>query len=126
MTAPFATPVLGGRKLVIQHLGPHTQIWFMLYAQVTRADAAQKLNVLIEKTRGMFPRDGQELSRDFYAVGTFEDNQVQERLRAMSIPIDASLSVLAVEMLPGGDGSIEDPLGQNLRTSPLVPVQATC
>jgi len=41
--------------------------------------------------------------------------------------------VLAVELLPGGDPSrLTDPLGRHLgeqrilRTSPLVPVEATC
>jgi hypothetical protein len=132
VTAPFASPVLNGARLTSLNGGSRTQMWFMLYAQVRRADAAQMLNVLVGKTRGgLAPQD--QAARDLSAMGRFLKAEIERRLRELALPIDAPLSVLAVELLPGGDpGKIIDPLGRQLgdqrilRTSPLVPVEATC
>jgi hypothetical protein len=136
VTAPFATPVLKGQRLTNRspRKEPKTEMWFILYAQVTRADNAQMLNVLVEKVQGFFDRDHQEgLTRDFFAIGTFANRDVQARLRSMALPEDAPLSVLAVELFPGGNPErTVDPLGRHLgdrrilRVSPLAAVELTC
>ncbi|MDQ2899445.1 MAG: hypothetical protein M3Y07_06540 [Acidobacteriota bacterium] len=45
VTAPFATPVLNGINLIARRSGPRTQLWILLYAQVTRADGQERINV---------------------------------------------------------------------------------
>jgi hypothetical protein len=136
VTAPFATPVLKGQRLT--NIGtrgePKTEMWFVVYAQIARADNAQMLNVLIARRQGVFDRERQSNSlRDFYAIGMFANQEIQGRLRGMALPEDSPLSVLAVELLPGGNPEkTVDPLGRHLgdrrilRVSPLAAVEATC
>ncbi len=132
VSAPFATPVLKGEKLVNIELRPKTQLWFLLYAQVTRADGAQKINVLIDKVQGVLDPHAIQVAatRDLIAVNSFQEAVVRDELRNLSLPENSPLSVLAVEMLPGAD--IPDPLGSGLgnqrilRTSPLTAVEFTC
>jgi hypothetical protein len=47
VAAPYATPVFAGRNLLPGV--PHTQIWVLLYAQVTQADSASQRNVLLDR-----------------------------------------------------------------------------
>ena len=47
VAAPYATPVFGGRNLL--PAGPRTQLWALLYAQVTQADDTGQRNVLLAR-----------------------------------------------------------------------------
>ena len=64
VTAPFATPVLKGQRLT--NIGtrgePKTEMWFVVYTQIARADNAQMLNVLIARIQGVFDRERQSNS----------------------------------------------------------------
>src|SRR5262249_4266306 len=89
--------------------------------------------------------------RDRVGYSVFATSDVQQLLRLLGLPVNSPLSVLAVELLPGGGctdvpnlpGTIPpaghppaDPLGAELghngrpqrilRVSPLVPVAAIC
>ncbi|HLI10048.1 MAG TPA: hypothetical protein VKY65_00485 [Alphaproteobacteria bacterium] len=161
ITAPYATAVYNGNRLYNFQAGdPQTRIWFMLYAQVLQADAASYRNILLAHLLGLTLRDqpGELVpgsspqhgsSREPRAGIRFPEKLIDGRLALLGLPATTSLSVLAVEILPGPlsfpaglarsaqDGAAsgaapEDPLGANLglrrilRTSPLTAVPAIC
>jgi hypothetical protein len=110
-TAPYATPVLGGRALVTPFQTPKTTLCFFLYAQVVQADAASNRNVLLMHRYGTFlPREpGNEparlVQRDRVGRVIFTNGEIADALNALGLPDDLSLSVLAAELLPGGVGN---------------------
>lgn len=71
-------------------------------------------------------------TRDIFGYAFFDENEIQAILGELALPLDSPLSVLAVELLPGGTSEPQDPLGSDLgrvrilRTSPLTPVPAAC
>lgn len=160
VTAPYATAVYNGNRLYNFQFGdPQTRIWFMLYAQVLQADAASHRNILLHHLRGCtLPDQSGNLAsgsnpqhgttREPRAGILFPEKDVGERLALLGLPPTTSLSVLAVEVLPGPLSfprdfqdrpsqqapceTQEDPVGANLglrrilRTSPLTAVPAIC
>jgi hypothetical protein len=161
-TAPYATAVLGGRPLVAPDEPPHTQLWFFVYGQVVQADASSMRNILLATAPGVFvqPRRGQlsdtiaallegqlsaEHLRDRIGVAVFTQAELSTLLKAVHLPGSTPLSILAVELLPGGTTtSVSDagrsdvasarvgtsaifPFGRRiLRASPLTPVSPFC
>ncbi len=155
-SAPFATPVLNGRKL-FSFRPPWTKMWVLLYAQVTQADGASQRNVLLLTERAdppPRPRDEAPIG-DVYGVALFSQQDepktgrtgIETVLSKLSLPLTSPLSVLAVELLPTngafdrpvgvtgtaqqdpqGIGPLDDNLGQQriLRTSPLTAVPPIC
>ena len=144
VVAPFATPILDGRTNFGG--GPETELWVLLYAQVTRADGDVRRNVLLASRRSQAMRrvEGEFLlvpsvggGRDRLGLATFSmanaalDDGVAQTLADHSLPLDSPLSVLAVELLPS-NGDFDDPLGTDLgsqrilRASPLTPVPMVC
>ena len=113
-------------------------MWVMLYAQVTRADAAATRNVLLLHKEAPPVYSGKELTeghpqRDIFGVAEFgQAAEIDSALKQLSLPLNSPLSVLAVELLPGGTDEPRDPVGSNLgdqrilRTSPLTKVAAIC
>jgi hypothetical protein len=153
VTAPYAVTVYNGDRLYNFRGGdPQTQLWFMLYAQVLQADAASYRNVLLHHLPGrLLPLPDRVLklnpqhgpTRDPRGRGIFAQKEILTRLQLLGLPETTSLSVLAVEILPGPLNGPkfspndhvavdEDPVGANLgqrrilRTSPLTAVPATC
>ena len=159
VTAPFATPVLNGRPLVTPFIQPKTMLCFLLYAQVVQADGSTNRNVLLAHRHGeYFPPQRRdqllltETQRDRVGRTVFSTSEVEQMLFRLGLPRSTALSMLAVELLPGGTGNdvrrppaapaIEaapqapDPLGADLapggrprrilRVSPLVPVAKIC
>lgn len=133
---PYATPVFEGRNL--RPVLPSTELWILLYVQVTQADAASKRNVLLERAKAE-PRkmpDRDQLHGDdrlLFGSARFSQRVVLERLASLGLPKTASLSVVAVELLPEpASERFRDPLGGDLgnvrmlRTSPLQPVPTIC
>jgi hypothetical protein len=101
----YATPVLNGRPLVKPDELPKTELWFFLYAQVVQADAASNRNVLLFQRQGKFMiPDVSSSQRDRVGSALFFQAHIEKQLRAMGLPVDLPLSVLAVEFLPGGVG----------------------
>ncbi|HEY6922171.1 MAG TPA: hypothetical protein VI653_01790, partial [Steroidobacteraceae bacterium] len=49
VSAPYAVPVFSGRNLL--PTPPRSQLWALLYAQVTQADASANRNVLLDRRR---------------------------------------------------------------------------
>lgn len=164
VTAPHATTVFADERLTRVEAGdPRTQMWVLLYAQVRQADGESWRNVLIAREpapprieRGMTGAPIVPRTRDIMGVAQFDEEEVERKLLDLALPPDTPLSVLAVELLPGGPtqrfgspavavpspfgalGSPQqggDPLGQDLgsivsrrilRCSPLTPVAPSC
>jgi hypothetical protein len=134
--APYATPVLDGRNL--RPVVPNTEIWILLYVQVTQADGASQRNVLLGRVKAestYVPQRGQLHADDRLSLASARIPQhiVLDRLAALGLPKTASLSVVAVELLPEpATERFRDPLGSDLghvrllRTSPLQPVPSIC
>jgi hypothetical protein len=112
---------------------PESEIWHLLYGQVTQVDGEDRRNVLLSRKRAdPVPEQGNARER-FETVGIAQWTQLEidTALRALNLPGKAPLSVLAVELLPELDRK-PDPLGADvgrvriLRTSPLTPVGEIC
>src|SRR5262249_33190882 len=132
MSAPYATPIAGGQ--ILRAEPPRSDLWGLLYVQVRTADGADWRNILIGRTPLRFSaeqarrRGGAEPQ----GIGYWDQDQVELWLEVLGLPLNAPLSVIAVEMLPEFDSPFGDPLGKDLgqvrvlRTSPLTPVPAIC
>ena len=131
-SAPFATPVRNGRS--VRRLPPATEIYVMLYAQVSQSDGADFRNVLLGRKPAHFKQSRLESQRApdaFYGSAVWSRSEIRLLLASLTLDADTPLSCLAVETLPGDDPT-PDPLGTGLgnerllRTSPLVPVPELC
>lgn len=134
-SAQFATPVFEGQNLLPSP--PRSEIWTLLYAQVTQADGAARRNILLgrkparlnDKKSGFVPIQRNLLS--LQGLAYWDQDEIRTLLHSLALPLDSPLSVLAVETLPE-IGRRADPIGGNLgyvrilRTSPLTPVPAIC
>jgi len=117
VTAPYATAVFADRKLTNAHAGdPRTQLWVMLYAQVMQADGATHRNILLSRApaKPHFDREDKEggrrsTTRDVIGLAVFSRNSIEQVLADLALPLDSPLSVLTVEMLPGGGGGGRNP-----------------
>lgn len=139
VTAPFATPVTptGTRADTIRGIpAPQTQLWVLLYTQVTQVDGADRRNVLLARQQAVIVRDDKNelhpfVNRDVYGRVVWTQDVIDNFLDRLCLPPDSPLSVLAVEMLRE-ESPPADPLGQDLgrmrilRASPLTPVPAVC
>ena len=100
-SAPLATPVLDGRSLL--PYWPATEIWFVLYAQVTQADGQAQRNILLGQKRGMWDEKAKtalDVGADRYVGAMWAQLEITKALAAYGLPVDSPLSVLAVELLP--------------------------
>ena len=154
--------MLNGNFLVRPTQPPHTSIWFLLYAQAVQADGGSMRNVLIASEPGVFVNRAlatiDPALRPYFttlvasslktpnrtAVAAFHQAQVEAILTSIHLPASSSLSVIAVEMLPGGtsrvlrdnaeippaavapSGDVSFPFGRILRASPLAPIAPFC
>jgi len=80
----------------------------LLYAQVVQADGSSRRNVLLAEAIAQAPAwnfnraEPPVLTRDLNGVAVFVVDQVQQILGRLALPPGSPLSVLAVELLPGG------------------------
>ena len=112
----------------------------LLYAQVLQADGKTWRNVMIQRAFGAPVPLQHDLDdpRLLPSLALFPQDSILKSLHELGLPLDAPLSVVAVEMLPENANQIEyvpvmpDPLGVGLgqvrilRTSVLTPVPAIC
>ena len=124
VTAPYASAVFNGRNVTSRP--PKTEIWCMLYAQVTQADARQQRNLLLAEARLELPKKKEFDLRGFLmkrgdldpiafndvpvnfdatpsGVFLWSENEIRGLLDAFNLVHDTPLSVLAVEMMPRYD-----------------------
>ena len=135
--APYATTVLNGRRVFSAAAGdPRTEIWFMLYAQVTQADGASHRNILLTHAPGT---ETGQLQTPIKPVGfveplpaetplagcEFPEDTIHERLALLGLAQTSPLSALAVELLPFDAGEEEEnldavnPVLETAQTDPL-------
>jgi hypothetical protein len=101
--AEFAQTALNGVSLT-SPFRPQTLIWFLVYTQLRRADGEAHRNLLLAKLQGAPPDP----------VGAFEppqhgipvnaaspDAAIDNILATLRLPVNAPLSVLAVELFNG-------------------------
>ncbi|MCU1344714.1 MAG: hypothetical protein JWL70_980, partial [Acidimicrobiia bacterium] len=115
--APFAKAVLHGKNITADP--PRTQLWALLYAQVRQADGADWRNILLDdrrlrprrrlpaqSTKAFLATDSASYqpfqNRDAPARGDsfWKQNEIEQLLLALGLPVDSPLSVLCVEMMP--------------------------
>lgn len=130
-SAKYAMPVFEGRKLM--PAPPKTEMWVLLYAQVTQVDGADHRNVLLghRSARPKYDKRWELHGGDVTGFAGWTQFEIMQTLNVLGLKPDIPLSVLAVECLPEVD-RLPDPLGANLgnvrilRSSPLTPVPAIC
>jgi hypothetical protein len=131
VSAAYARPVAEGQNLLPRL--PKTEVWALLYAQVAQVDGQDCRNVLIGR-RPALPQLSQTDERErleTIGIARWQQNEIDQQLRALALPRRIALSVLAVELLPEFERK-PDPLGADLgevrilRTSPLIPVPEVC
>jgi hypothetical protein len=142
VAAPFATPVHDGRTM--RPKPPRTDLWALLYAQVTQFDGASRRNVLLTRQPCRWYPDQRENFDEVHngtlldlGVAVFEQPLVTGYLQALGLPLDSKLSVIVVELIgqhfaPSDGRPRQDPLGKFLgemrilRASTLTPVREIC
>jgi hypothetical protein len=109
VTAPFAQTVFNGADVTSKP--PRTQLWALLYAQVKRADDLVYRNILLDDQlfiRQRIPVDPAtgvqiiDINTDAiqYGITGWKNKDINTMLQQLGLPVDSSLSVLVVEMLP--------------------------
>lgn len=113
--APYAKAVFHGKNITANP--PRTQLWALLYAQARQADGADWRNILLDDRRLRFRRRARPnradnrlapssfepfQNRDATSRGSMSWTQaeIEQLLADLGLPVDASLSVLCVEMMP--------------------------
>ena len=115
---------------------PNTELWFILYSQVFRADGGVRRNLKLDVRRGWPPQSsliaGPGRERQAIGMATWFRDEITGLLSRSGLPPKMPLSVLAVETIPEPNGWFRDPLcgdlGQVriLRTSPLTAIEQGC
>jgi hypothetical protein len=105
VTADLAQTVLNGRSLTSPE-APQTQIWFLLYAQLRRADGHAYRNLLLSKLEGVLPSPattfgpppGIQQQQSIPVSAAFSQALIDDILAVLRLPANTPLSVLAVEL----------------------------
>jgi hypothetical protein len=113
-SADLAQTVLNGISLTSRS-APQTQIWFLLYAQLRRADGQAYRNLLIDKRLGVQPKTQEKVllrpqPLSITVSGSFPQVQVDKILAELLLPFNIPLSVLAVELFNSEDLVIPEPV----------------
>ncbi len=103
-TADLAQTVLDGVSLTLP-AAPQTQIWFLLYAQLRRADGEAWRNLLLAKLPGAQPDlanitgfANQNQQQSIPVTACFAQAAIDDILFTLRLPANTPLSVLAVEL----------------------------
>jgi hypothetical protein len=122
-SADLAQTVLNGRSLTDKQQ-PQTQIWFLLYAQLRRADGKAYRNLLLDKRQGAQPfippgtfgfvpqSPGISQQQSITVTAAFAQKAVDAILAQLLLPANTPLSILAVELfnredlVVTGDGNV--------------------
>ena len=128
VTAPFAQTVFNGADVTSNP--PRTQLWALLYAQVKRADDKAYRNILLDdqlfvRQRKTFDDAGKpviDINTDAiqYGITGWKNKEVQIILQNYGLPLDSSLSVLVVEMLPTYDKFFGRPSANNNNNNQML------
>jgi hypothetical protein len=126
-SAAYAKAMYNGQDL---NWPPQTELWGLLYAQVTRVDGKDHRNVLLSRIKMNVLRNEYRTAQES-GYGKWMNQQVEELLNDYGLPAEVPLSCLIVELVPNNERD-HDPLGGDLgytriyRTSQLEPVPQIC
>jgi hypothetical protein len=130
--APFAMPDAAEHPADLSR-STRGEMWFLLYAQVMRADGGGMRNLLLSSQRGKKPDAPTSRPDGRWAQARWPLKEVWECLGALALDPGAPLSVIAAELLPpSADEGFPEPLGADLgevsllRVSRLVAVPDRC
>src|SRR5262249_7916220 len=101
VSAPYANPIWQGRNL--RPFPPRTTLQALLYAQVLQADGKHWRNVLLLHAPAQpryRRRETPDDPRFVFGVAGFAQDEIARALAYLGLPLDASLSVVTVELLP--------------------------
>ncbi|MDX8354134.1 hypothetical protein [Cognatiyoonia sp. IB215182] len=135
LSSAFARPVKDGVNYM--PLQPATEIWFVVYARIARADGESWQNVKLgirksRPARRNRRKQGSNIGGATRAEGRFKETELTEMLADYGLPQDTPLTFLAVELLPEPNGFYDAPLSGDLgdvrvlRTSRLVSAGDRC
>ena len=99
-TADLAQTVLNSVSLTVPSR-PQTQIWFLLYAQVLRADGEAHRNLLLAKLPGTPPDPASAFLPPQHGIqvgAAFAEAAIDTIISTLRLPGNTPLSVLAVEL----------------------------
>jgi hypothetical protein len=99
-TAELAQTVLNNVSLT-SAFRPQTQIWFLLYAQLLRADGEVHRNLLLAKLQGAPPDPAGAFAPPQHGIpvnAAFPEAGIDNILATLRLPVNSPLSVLAVEL----------------------------
>jgi hypothetical protein len=137
--ADHATPVIDGR--VVTPTPPHTELWCVLYGRVMQADGETMRNVELGVRRFVVePRPPRQQSskrpfrvdRRARAICDIARSDLESMLGAWDLPKDASVSAVAIELLPEPHSPYDEPIARELgnvrilRVSTLTDVGHDC
>ena len=96
----------------MNELTSSSQIWALLYAQVTQVDGSGQRNILLARARANIT-DLQYRGRSgkVFGFAIWDQADIAARLAQLGLPAESGLSVLAVELLPEPSMIFKDPLG---------------
>jgi hypothetical protein len=102
-TAELAQTVLNNVSLT-SPFRPQTQIWFLLYAQILRADGEVHRNLHLAKLQGAPPDPASAFAPPQHGIpvnAAFSEATIDHILATLRLPVNLPLSVLAVELFNG-------------------------
>jgi hypothetical protein len=131
VTAPYAQTVFDGRNVTARP--PRTEIWALLYAQVRMADDSDERNILLADRKLFIPQVNNpyiaKLNTNSDAtpdgITGWKNQEVEDLLALYGLPLDSSLSVLCVEMLPGYDNFFANPNYYQAKSSSFMHVNTS-
>ncbi len=125
VSAPHAKAVFNGVNITARP--PRTDIWALLYAQVTQADGKSNRNILLgQKVLGtefnfsdayVPPVGAANRDAQVYSVTTWKNTEISQILSILGLPVSSSLSVICVEMMPNPN-TYPDMVGTIVDTTP--------
>jgi hypothetical protein len=131
-TADLAQTVLNGQSLTSAS-SPQTQIWFLLYAQLRRADGEAYRNLLLSKLQGVPPGPNNPFApnapvqqQSIPVSAAFSQALVDDILLALRLPINTPLSMLAVELFNRESLVIRgDDVSAEISATPSLPADSS-
>ncbi|MGZ5135387.1 MAG: hypothetical protein ACXWCG_09560, partial [Flavitalea sp.] len=104
VSAPYATTVSNGKNVTSRP--PRTQIWSLLYAQVSQADGNDFRNILLnDRLMVLQPETTETIHKinednQMISIGGWTNKEVITLLKRYGLSPDSPLSIVCVEMLP--------------------------
>lgn len=133
VSSSYARPVHNGLNFAPSL--PSTEIWFVVYARLARADGEGWQNLKLDVRKAILQSahtKSSNIGGAAQALGGWTDADLEDLLSTFGLPNDTPLTFLAVELLPEPNTKFKAPLNGDLgdvrilRTSRLVTAGERC